>query len=485
MRRSPSVRRVCIWGLHCGSFTLTFILLAQRLFLEEEEELSSVRGIVKPSKPRVVHKNVSDDILKVDRHDFKIMYDGYSSNEERVPDSEQHGLTGQTFVEDVYLFSAVVGNSSAFRSWDTVVLQVWEHRDYDNLTFDCCIKYQSGVILSVKDPVKVHWSYKGRCKMPAKQYHCPNPSFNLPDRPTGISMVGRAGESRCEDREDLFIRPNFAYANSKGIAICTKLLYGNISADDVMTWFELHRLLGASKVLVHTYDLNADATRVLQYYQSQGFVEFSPFDLPDSPHWVKEWRGHVRSIVGGKNFQTWNDEQILIYDCLEKLKGYKYLVVLDIDEYLVPNHNKRLPEFFDELWDKNPYAAGFRFLVQLHITSWGATDTRSQFTVGRYLNSTAAMSDRTKHVTRPDRLIPGGLSTHQFYPQWDKEYRRFSVKREEAVIHHYRDCRHDWKKRRNITCMALDRFRDPTVADILAPVERELIKTRSVIHSRN
>lgn len=47
-----------------------------------------------------------------------------------------------------------------------------------------------------------------------------------------------------------------------------------------------------------------------------------------------------------KNYQAWNDEQIPVFDCLEKLRGYKYVVVLDIDEYLIPKSTKSWMELF-------------------------------------------------------------------------------------------------------------------------------------------
>ena len=40
--------------------------------------------------------------------------------------------------------------------------------------------------------------------------------------------------------------------------------------------------------------------------------------------------------IGVKNFQAWNDEQLPVYDCLEKLRGYKYMAVVDFDEYIIP-----------------------------------------------------------------------------------------------------------------------------------------------------
>jgi len=44
--------------------------------------------------------------------------------------------------------------------------------------------------------------------------------------------------------------------------------------------------------------------------------------------------------VGVKNYQAWNDEQIPVFDCLQRLQGYKYIVVLDLDEYLVPKRKQ-------------------------------------------------------------------------------------------------------------------------------------------------
>jgi hypothetical protein len=58
------------------------------------------------------------------------------------------------------------------------------------------------------------------------------------------------------------------------------MVYGDVSADDLLTWFEIHRRMGVTKVLTYTYDLNDDAAKVLRYYQSQGMVETFPFRLP-------------------------------------------------------------------------------------------------------------------------------------------------------------------------------------------------------------
>ena len=59
-------------------------------------------------------------------------------------------------------------------------------------------------------------------------------------------------------------------------------MYGNLSANDIISWFEVHKLMGVQKVLTYPYELNENATRVLQHYEKQGMAEIVHFNLP--PH---------------------------------------------------------------------------------------------------------------------------------------------------------------------------------------------------------
>ena len=34
--------------------------------------------------------------------------------------------------------------------------------------------------------------------------------------------------------------------------------------------------------------------------------------------------------------QAWNDEELLVFDCLSRLSSYKYIGIYDKDEYIVP-----------------------------------------------------------------------------------------------------------------------------------------------------
>ena len=65
-----------------------------------------------------------------------------------------------------------------------------------------------------------------------------------------------------------------------------------------------------------------------------------------------------------KNHFSWNDEQLMVYDTVEKYWGYEYVGFIDFDEYLIPTRNRTLKElivsilkdeftYFDVLWYLN------------------------------------------------------------------------------------------------------------------------------------
>ena len=44
----------------------------------------------------------------------------------------------------------------------------------------------------------------------------------------------------------------------------------------------------------------------------------------------------VKSYISVNVPQAWQDEQVTVYDCQERLFRYKYIGVTDIDEFIVP-----------------------------------------------------------------------------------------------------------------------------------------------------
>ena len=47
--------------------------------------------------------------------------------------------------------------------------------------------------------------------------------------------------------------------------------------------------------------------------------------------------------LGQKYTLSWHDEQVTVFDCMERLQGYHYIAILDLDEFLIP----RKEEYYD------------------------------------------------------------------------------------------------------------------------------------------
>ena len=50
--------------------------------------------------------------------------------------------------------------------------------------------------------------------------------------------------------------------------------------------------------------------------------------------------------VGQKNAQVWNDEHVTIYHCHDRLINYKFVGVLDFDEFIIPHKDRNFKELF-------------------------------------------------------------------------------------------------------------------------------------------
>ena len=48
--------------------------------------------------------------------------------------------------------------------------------------------------------------------------------------------------------------------------------------------------------------------------------------------------------VGDKNAQAWQDEQVTVFDCQERQRGYSFISILDLDEFLLPLRDENLQD---------------------------------------------------------------------------------------------------------------------------------------------
>ncbi|CAC5399551.1 unnamed protein product [Mytilus coruscus] len=166
--------------------------------------------------------------------------------------------------------------------------------------------------------------------------------------------------------------------------------------------------------------------------------------------------------VGQENVLAWVDTQVVMHDCQSRLYGYKYVAVLDKDEFFVPNVTKyglSLKQFLlgSEIFLKNDILAslnifqddifrsdlaGVSSMVKMHMTSWKPYNQSSELFIGKYLLSTAPVHDRVKCVYMPSRTKLGSVDVHKMIPSG--KYKRKVLPVTQLVLHHYRKCRKEY-----------------------------------------
>ncbi|KAL4240925.1 hypothetical protein ACF0H5_001708 [Mactra antiquata] len=220
--------------------------------------------------------------------------------------------------------------------------------------------------------------------------------------------------------------------NSSRIGICAKLAFGNLDARRLVEWFEVQRLFGVDMIIAYRYNLNSQAGKVFNYYEKLGISKLYEFDIPEK----------VLRDVGDETVQSWNDEQVTLYDCQEMLYLYDYVGVVDFDEFLIPkteNFTNAWKIFFEEQFQWQFFSA-IVFFVQMHITTWDKG--KHPLFIGQYTNGTQPMADRVKEVYMPSRIIPGSVFTHRVKPL--QNHTRTYISPRLATIHHFRICRKEW-----------------------------------------
>ncbi|KAL4232270.1 hypothetical protein ACF0H5_009844 [Mactra antiquata] len=173
------------------------------------------------------------------------------------------------------------------------------------------------------------------------------------------------------------------------------------------------------------------------------------------------------------------DEQVVVYDCVSRLRKYTYFSVLDVDEFLMsrirPRHDYKA--LMKRLKNDYPSAGGFMFQTCLFFTDWNKTSDVSDIVVDQYTIRTMPVWDRTKSVLITDRVLPSSIWTHGFTSR-TKYYRR-KITSKVAVINHYRKCRNEWMK--NGKCLPqLNTYTDIAMKRVIAMYGDKIRHVRNI-----
>ncbi|EDW78310.1 uncharacterized protein Dwil_GK16240 [Drosophila willistoni] len=105
-------------------------------------------------------------------------------------------------------------------------------------------------------------------------------------------------------------------------------------SERLIEWFEMQRLMGATRIYAYMYDVHPSVQRVLDYYQHEGFLELRPLTMANGMPRLKHYQHMLlqqRLLVKRLN------ELIPYNDCFYRnMYRHDYLLNVDIDEVMLP-----------------------------------------------------------------------------------------------------------------------------------------------------
>ncbi|GFU60724.1 glycosyltransferase family 92 protein [Trichonephila clavipes] len=162
------------------------------------------------------------------------------------------------------------------------------------------------------------------CKVPSKE--------SGGQVPTSVSLV----ENRCDKPTTNLRVMNERPPKKQDFAVCVKgldFLHEDLSVR-LVEWLELLNILGAKKIFLYDLEIHPNISKVLNYYQKEGLVQLTPLTLPGNQPNLPGFRHlYLKSKLTHKR----QNELIPYNDCLYRnLYSYEYVVLLDIDEIIMP-----------------------------------------------------------------------------------------------------------------------------------------------------
>ena len=80
-------------------------------------------------------------------------------------------------------------------------------------------------------------------------------------------MLGKRNQTKVEAGTKAMVEGRIS------VGVCPKLLYGDLDPQQLIEWFEYHRLMGVSRIFTYNAELFEAAQKIFDYYNNNGFLE--------------------------------------------------------------------------------------------------------------------------------------------------------------------------------------------------------------------
>ncbi|XP_060568343.1 uncharacterized protein LOC132726946 [Ruditapes philippinarum] len=352
----------------------------------------------------------------------------------------------------------------------TVTVNGWKGKKAKTGKLFCCFKGNNST--SINEVSKInYWDVPDIKIVQAVQYHC-----NMSEVPFKGKQVyvGLNEKPTCQNTEYIQVEPEHNPPSQKNVsfAVCAKIVYGNFSALRLMEWFEVNKAFGVDNISLFTYNVTKEMINVLNHYQNEGFLHVKEFDFP--------LKSRFPRFLGQKYMMAYMDEQVTVFDCIQRFRQYTYIAIIDVDEFIMPKFGQTSYKIMmEKLLGEYKNAAGFTLMTSLFVMDWNKTFQNADFTIGAYTLRTHPIWDRRKSILVTERIDLSSVWTHGFHSL--KDYNRVPLFSKSAVIYHYRKCRSQWIA--TDTCFTNRRkYKDATMKVYLGRIRDKLLEMKKTLH---
>jgi hypothetical protein len=143
--------------------------------------------------------------------------------------------------------------------------------------------------------------------------------------PASVSLVMEPCQNATNNLKIIDNQPTNGIRKEFGV--CTKYIYfeNEKSAFRIIEWVNMLRILGVEKIHGYQWKVHPNISRSIQYYEQKGWMEMKPFHFPQG------------TDFNSTSLAVWAIERNILNDCFfRNLNLYKYIIVIDTDEIIMP-----------------------------------------------------------------------------------------------------------------------------------------------------
>jgi len=163
----------------------------------------------------------------------------------------------------------------------------------------------------------------------------------------------------------------------------------------LVEWIEYHKLVGVKRFYLYDNESLEDPLPILQPYIERNEVVYIPW----------------RSIGQGKKRHDQCQRTAFIHGIKRAIQErVKWVALVDLDEFMVPNSADNLPEIFDRYSDKR---IGGLYIKLINFGTSGVEKIGpDELSIERLVENGGRLIERSKLVYRPERIYAPTINPH-------------------------------------------------------------------------